>query len=79
MVEGKFGNRTEALVPRLRDLVLEAAERCNNNEVAPCNAKEYHIITPGWSLALGITSVSRFMVLIYYSRPSGLVGKLHIC
>lgn len=59
MLEGKFGNRSEALVPRLKELVVDAAEKCaeGSSLVAPCLSNDYNIITPGWSLALGITAV----------------------
>ena len=60
MIEGKFGKRQEALVPRLYELALDAAETCNEgtNDVNPCTESTWHMDTPGWALALGITAVS---------------------
>lgn len=68
MLEGKFGNRTEALVPRLKEMVVDAAETCaeGSSLVAPCVSNGYDIITPGWSLALGITAVSRTQSVFLY-------------
>ncbi|CAM9624657.1 unnamed protein product, partial [Laminaria digitata] len=59
MVEGKFGSRGEALVPRLHQLALDAAETCNEgtNDFNPCSNATWHMDTPGWALALGITAV----------------------
>lgn len=60
LIEGKFGNRDEALAPRLLELVAEAAAKCTADPdvVAPCFNSEWKMETPGSSLSVGITAVS---------------------
>lgn len=60
LVEGKFGNRRQALAPRLFELVTVAAEKCNEGTDSenPCNDADWDFESPGWALALGITAVS---------------------
>lgn len=68
MVEGKFGNRDEALAYRLLGVVGEAATVCSDDgDLENCRRLDFSMDTPGWSLALGITSVSILLDGVYFS------------
>ncbi|CAN0434311.1 unnamed protein product [Pylaiella littoralis] len=58
LVEGKFGDRQEALAPRLFQLVKDAAVTCSEgtNEDL-CRESTWAMDAPGWALALGITAM----------------------
>lgn len=60
LIEGKFGNRDEALAPRLLTIVDDAASACTSDVglTTPCFNAPWEMETPGWSLDLGITAVS---------------------
>ena len=81
MVEGKFGNREEALVPRLHQLALDAAETCNEgtNDFNPCSTATWHMDTPGWALALGITAVRAVLRPALSCHVSWAVLSCHVC
>lgn len=86
LIEGKFGNRDEALAPRLLAIVDDAASACTSDVGAttPCFNAPWEMETPGWSLSLGITSVSylrRFFVHVHspgFSIASPIEGGPNI-
>lgn len=58
LVEGKFGDRQEALAPRLFQLVEEGAETCSEGTIEDfCREASWAMDAPGWALSLGITAV----------------------
>lgn len=63
LVEGKFGDREEALTYQLVDFIRAADATCRgedfqNDEEGYCTRIDWYMDAPGWSLACGITSVS---------------------
>ncbi|CAM9128357.1 unnamed protein product, partial [Sphacelaria rigidula] len=74
LIEGKFGNRDEALAPRLLTIVDDAASACTSDVglTTPCFNAPWEMETPGWSLDLGITAMFAYAfaaVLLWMRAP----------